>query len=210
MRPRPRANEKEYKKFNEERFKRFSKCKENYQRYLATLRGGYTTECDYLPIKMDYEVSRHCNFKRRMCLFSEIGNNRLPNMTFEDYKSSIAGQIGLIEVKLQGLGEPLLNSDFFQMVEYSVNNHIWARTVTNASLFHLNDNYQRLIDSEIGENQISIDGATKETFEHIRRGSNFKQIITNRKMLNEYAESKGEAWRTSCWMLVQKDNFHEM
>ena len=81
---------------------------------------------------------------------SELGNNRPANMTFHDFKKSIDMQKGLIEVKLQGLGEPLLNPDFFKMVDYAVENHIWVRTATNASLLHLNDNYKKMIDSQIG------------------------------------------------------------
>ena len=141
---------------------------------------------------------------------NEIGDHRPANMSFEDFKASIGSQKGLVEVKLQGMGEPLLNPDFFKMVEYAVAHHLWVRTTTNASLLHLNDNYKKMIDAGIGEIQISIDGATKETFEGIRRGSDFDLVVNNCKLLNSYAEQVGGAWRTSCWMLVQKENVHEV
>jgi len=210
MLPRPRANEKEFERILSERFYNFPKCKTNYELYQRVLSDGYKTECSYLPIKMDYEVSSHCNFSCTMCLISELGANRPTNMSYENFRKSIDEQVGLIEVKLQGLGEPLLNPDFFKMVEYAVNNNLWVRTTTNASLLHINENYKKMIDSKIGEIQISIDGATKETFENIRRGSNFEQVVDNCRLLNEYAASKNEKWRTSCWMLVQKENFHEV
>ena len=131
-------------------------------------------------------------------------------MSVTAFERSLKQQYGLIEVKLQGLGEPLLNPDFFKMVRMVVEKDIWCRTTTNGSLLHLNSNYKKLIDEKIGEIQISIDGATKQTFEGIRAGSKFEQIVENVKMLNEYAREKGEIWRTSCWMLVQKDNYCEM
>lgn len=210
MLPRPNANAEEYNRILELRFKNNLKCKENFDRYQKARECGYKTECDYLPVKMDYEVSSHCNFRCTMCLMSEIGNDRPANMSFERFKESIDMQQGLVEVKLQGMGEPLLNPDFFKMVDYAVANHIWVRTVTNASLLHINDNYKKMIDSKVGEIQISVDGAKKETFECIRRGSNFEQVVENCRMLNEYAESKGEQWRSSCWMLVQKENVNEV
>lgn len=210
MLPRPKANEKEFQRILGERFQNFPKCKENYDVYKSILFSGYKTKCEYFPIKMDYEVSSHCNFRCTMCLISELGANRPTNMLYEDFKKSIDEQVGLIEVKLQGLGEPLLNPNFFKMVEYAVDKNLWVRTTTNASLLHINDNYKKMIDFKIGEIQISVDGATKETFENIRKGSNFEQVVNNCRVLNEYAASKNENWRTSCWMLVQKENFHEV
>ncbi len=210
MLPRPGANAEEYNKTLKKRFESNRVCKENYEKYQRMCNNGYEITCDFLPVKMDYEVSSRCNFRCTMCLMSEIGNNRPANMTFDDFRDSIDRQQGLIEVKLQGMGEPLLNPDFFKMADYAIANHIWVRTVTNASLLHLNDNYKKMIDSKIGEIQISVDGARKETFESIRRGSDFDVVVNNCTMLNEYAQTKGEQWRTSCWMLVQKENVDEV
>ncbi len=210
--PAPSPNKIEYERILNEGFNLFPKRKENYDNYFKCLNNGYSEVVDYMPIKMDYEVSSICNFRCTMCLMSDdyISKNRPAQMTFEKYRDSLNEQYGLVEVKLQGIGEPLLNPDFFNMVRETVNRRIWTRTVTNGSLLHLNDNYRRLIDEKIGEIQISIDGAKKKTFEGIRKGSNFEQVVENVKMLNKYAESKNEAWRTSCWMLVQKENVHEM
>ncbi len=41
-------------------------------------------------------------------------------------------------------------------------------------------------------------------------GSSFERVVENSTLLNRYAEEKGEQWRTSCWMLVQKENQHEV
>ncbi len=211
MLPRPSANMEEYNRILNYRLLMYPECKSNYEKYQTMCREGYKIECGCLPVKIDYEVSSHCNFRCTMCLMNEIGDHRPANMSFEDFKESLDSQKGLVEVKLQGMGEPLLNPDFFKMVEYATANHIWVRTTTNASLLHLNDNYKKMIDLEIGEIQISVDGATKETFESIRVGSNFDLVVNNCKLLNTYAEAnRGGTWRTSCWMLVQKDNVHEV
>ena len=208
--PRPSANVAEYKRIMESGFARFPERKQNYDKFVKAHGGGPSERADYMPVKMDYEVSSLCNFRCRMCLMAEISDHRPPQMSFADYKKSLDEQCGLIEVKLQGIGEPLLNKDFFDMVRETVSRDIWARTTTNGSLLHLNDNYKRMIDEKIGEIQVSIDGATKETFEKIRTGSNFERVVENVKKMNEYAKSKGEGWRSSCWMLVQEDNFHEI
>lgn len=205
--PKPRANQMEYRRIMERGFERFPERKKNFENFLSS---RYLEVVDVVPIKMDYEVASRCNFRCKMCLMSILSEKRAPNMLYEDFESSIKEQYGLIEVKLQGLGEPLLNPDFFKMVELAVSRDIWVRTTTNASLLHVNDNYKKLIDYKIGEIAVSIDGASKSTFEEIRTGSNFEQVVANATMLNEYAKSKGEQWRTSCWMCVQKDNYNEI
>lgn len=207
----PSCNQEMYEKIRGRGFERFPERKENYDKFLRHMRAGFTSSTlDYMPVKMDYEVSSICNFRCSMCLMGQLSDKRPPNMTFEDFKASLDEQYGLIEVKLQGLGEPLLNKDFFKMAELVVQRDIWARTSTNASLLHVNDNYKKMIDVGLGEIQISIDGATKNTFEKIRVGADFDRIVENVKLINDYARSKGEEWKTSCWMLVQKENAHEM
>lgn len=212
MLPRPSANMVEYERIVKNGFETFPKRKENYSLYQHALHNGWNEQVDYMPIKMDYEVSSLCNFRCKMCLMNNDGfhQNRPKQMTYDDFKRSLDEQYGLIEVKLQGIGEPLLNKDFFRMVHDAVRRDIWVRTTTNASLLHVNENYKRMIDEKIGEIQVSIDGATKETFESIRTGSDFNLVVENVRKMNEYAQSKGESWRSSCWMLVQRDNFHEI
>lgn len=205
--PRPSANKQEYTKMMERGFSRFPQRKKNYEEYLKK---EYKESVDIAPIKMDYEVSNKCNFRCTMCLLQEVADRMPPTMKYADFEKSIEEQYGLIEVKLQGLGEPLLNPDFFKMVDLCVSKDIWVRTITNASILHINENYKKLVDKKVGEISVSIDGATKETFEKIRIGSNFEQIVDNATMLNLYASEKGEQWRISCWMLVQQDNYTEM
>jgi pyrroloquinoline quinone biosynthesis protein E len=81
--------------------------------------------------------------------------------------------------------------------------------VTNASLLHLRDNYAKLVDSGANEIQISVDGASKETFEKIRAGSRFERIVTNCQLINDYCRGRGIRV-TKMWTVVQRDNFHEL
>ena len=74
---------------------------------------------------------------------------------------------------------------------------------------HLRDNYKKLIDSDICEVHVSIDGATKETFEAIRHGSRFEIVARNAKLLNDYAKQVGKH-RTRMWSVIQETNYHEL
>ncbi|HEX9060655.1 MAG TPA: radical SAM protein [Clostridia bacterium] len=187
---------------------RFPRRKENYHKFLN--RGFPTEELDYLPIRMDYELVRRCNFRCRMCIMSMPSTAKdAEDTSFEDFKNSVNDMYGLIEIKLQGLGEPLLHPDIFDIISYASDLDIWTRTTVNGSLLHLKENYKRLIDSNPGEVQVSIDGATKDVFQHIRVGSDFDKVVSNTTLLNNYAASKG-VLKTRCWSVVQKSNRHQL
>lgn len=206
--PKPYPDKQACESMLQRGFERFPKRKENYRKFLN--RGLPTEEVGYLPVRMDYELVRRCNFRCRMCIMSLPDTNRnTTDTSFEDFKKSVDDMYGLVEIKLQGLGEPLLHPAIFDMIAYASGLDIWTRTTVNGSLLHLNENYKRLIDSNPGEVQVSIDGATKEVFQHIRVGSDFDKVVENTTLLNNYAALKG-VLKTRCWSVVQKSNRHQL
>jgi pyrroloquinoline quinone biosynthesis protein E len=130
-------------------------------------------------------------------------------MPFDAYKRSLDQLFSLVEIKLQGVGEPLLHPRIFDMIKEASTRDIWTRVNVNGSLLKINDNYKRLIDSGPGEVQVSIDGSTKDVFERIRKGAQFEQIVENAALLNTYAK-KQNVLKTRSWTVIQKDNFHQL
>jgi len=134
---------------------------------------------------------------------------RAEDLPLKNFKNIIDEFYSLVEIKLQGLGEPLMQGDdYFKMIKYAKDKKIWVRTVTNSSLLHLKDNYKKLIDTKIDEVQISFDGATKNVFEKIRRQSKFEQILKNCEYINKYAKNNKRNV-IKAWCVLQKDNYHE-
>ncbi len=178
---------------------------ENYLSYMASSRREAIV--DYLPIRIDFENVSRCNFHCTMCTVSEWHKGkRAEDMSLADFKRLIDEQIGLVEIKVQGLGEPTLQgAAFFDMIRYARAKHIWVRTTTNASLLHLKENYKRLVDSGVNEIQISIDGADAPTFEAIRQGSVFSRVVANCTQINAYCHEIGIE-RTKMWTVVQRRN----
>jgi len=188
----------------------FSKpCRENYAKYLNSGRRDASPE--YLPIKLDIENLSRCNFRCVMCQVSEWPKGqRARDLTFHEFKEIIDENYGLVEIKIQGMGEPTLaRDDFYRMIRYARDRFIWVRTVTNGSLLHLNDNARKLLDSGINEVQISIDGADKETFEAIRVGGKFQRVVENVTQLNSLAENLNLNV-TKMWTVVQDQNINQL
>lgn len=184
--------------------------RENYEKYLRAT-ADRQERVDYLPVKLDIENVSRCNFRCQMCQVSEWEKGqRAEDMSFEDYQQLMEEQYGVVEVKIQGMGEPTMGRDvYYQMIRYARERRIWVRTVTNASLLHFNDNYRKLIDSGVNELQISIDGATKDVFEGIRHNSKFEMVVDNCRLINGYCEDQGIE-RTKMWTVVQRDNQHQL
>lgn len=181
----------------------------NYDRYLASRRRA--AEVDYLPIKLDIEPVSRCNFRCTMCQVSGWDKGkRAEDLSVADFTRLLDEQYGLVEIKLQGMGEALMAAEpFFEMIHLARRRHIWVRVTTNASLLHLKDNYRALIDTDVNEVQISIDGATAEVFTGIRQGAVFDRVVDNCKLINRYCAERGTP-RTKMWTVVQEANRHQL
>lgn len=189
-------------------FEKYPERKKNYLRYKKNL--DKKRVLDYLPFQMDIEPTSRCNYSCNMCQVSQWkSSKRADDLSFENYKRIIDTIPTLIEIKIQGMGEPFLNKDFFRMIEYSRQEYQWVRSSTNASLLHVDDNYKKVVDADICELQVSIDGVTKETYESIRKGGNFSRVMKNCILLNSYADYAHKK-RTKAWVLLQKSNFSDL
>jgi len=180
----------------------------NFQEYLTSPR---TSSPSFNPLKIDIEPISRCNFRCTMCVVSEwTHGKRAEDMTFEQFRALIDSEPQLLEIKLQGLGEPLmLGEELFKMISYAISRDIWVRTTTNASLLHQKGNYKKLVDSGVCEVQISIDGATPETFESVRVGAHSNRVFDNCRLINAYCTEKTRHV-TKMWTVVEQDNYREM
>lgn len=207
--PTPALGEEFYQENLSARLNHSLVARENYQLFLESNRRRAMPQ--YRPIKIDIEPVSRCNFRCTMCVVSswEKGK-RAQDLSLESFEEILKSEPQIIEIKLQGLGEPLmLGESLFEMIRIARSQHIWVRTTTNASLLHLNDNYMKLIDSGICEIQVSVDGAKEATFEIIRKGGKAKRVFSNCHMLNSYA-AKVE-WRCAkMWTVVQASNLPEL
>jgi pyrroloquinoline quinone biosynthesis protein E len=181
----------------------------NLQRSKAS--EGRAETLDHLPTRLDIENVSRCNFHCTMCQVSDWdGYKRGRDMTVEEYRTLIDSLVNaLTEIKLQGMGEPLLGKCYFDMIRYARERHIWVRSITNGSILGGNDNYKKVIDADVCELHVSIDGCDAATFEKIRRGGKFDIVSRNCRLLNEYAKAAGRE-RTRMWSVIQRDNYHQI
>lgn len=202
-------NREYYLAERELRLKLYPECNLNYAKFLESTKR--TAVVEFLPIKLDIENLSRCNFRCVMCQVSEWPKGqRARDLDFHEFTHIIDENIGLVEIKLQGMGEPTLaRDDLFKMIRYARERHIWVRTVTNGSLLHLNENSKKMLESGVNEIQISIDGADKKTFESIRVGSKFERVVENVTNLNKLSQTMGLKV-SKMWTVVQDKNLSQL
>lgn len=142
-------------------------------------------DCKTTPIRLGIEVTNNCNLKCTMCPRNDM-TRKVGDMGLDVFRKIIDdGKKHLELVALQDLGESLLNKDIFQMIKYCKENNVKTLLSTNSTLLN-GEVAEKLLDSGLDYIIFAFDGVTKETYEGIRIGADYDQVIRNiRNFLNE-------------------------
>ncbi len=162
-----------------------------------------------LPKRIDLEPTIRCNFKCTICQRT-YWQRKAPDMSLTQFQQVIRQFPDLTRLKIQGMGEPLLNQAFFDMVRYAKALGIdEVSTFTNGALLDWNQNARQLVESGIDLVRISIDSAEKESFERIRPGARFQDVIQGAELLNNIA-LKHQHPAVEIWTVVTQENRHQL
>jgi radical SAM protein with 4Fe4S-binding SPASM domain len=152
-----------------------------------------------------------CNLRCPLCPTGQNLAKRKGMLPFEKFKE-IVDELGkyLFEIDLYNWGEPLLNREVYKMIEYSNQNNI--RTTISSNLNTLNEKgAEKLINSGLDRLTVSLDGATRETYNKYRIGGDFQKVIGNMKMLVSKKKELGKKNPYITWQfLISKQNEHEI
>jgi radical SAM protein with 4Fe4S-binding SPASM domain len=160
-----------------------------------------------LPITLDVEPINMCNFRCNHCQVTHWSKDQA-RLDVDAFKR-ILDQFPLIEkVKLQGMGEPLLNKQLVPMLAEGERRGIALRFHSNGSVYTeaISDALSELDNTEI---VFSIDGATADTFHTMRPGSNFEKVRENVKRFAA-RRGGGKSPTFAAWTVVTKDNVAEL
>jgi radical SAM protein with 4Fe4S-binding SPASM domain len=107
-------------------------------------------------------------------------------MPLELYKEIARGAFGYTqELFLSCAHEPLMSRYFIDILEFTRQFNIPQTVLISNGLLLNEDRIFAIIESQLSTIIISIDGATKQTYEKIRKGGDFELLISNVKKLNE-------------------------
>lgn len=131
-----------------------------------------------MPISISFEPTTSCNLRCPECPSGLRAFSRPTGMLKKDFFSETIDQISkdLTYLVFYFQGEPYLNTDFLNMVEYASSKKIYTATSTNAH--YLNDAAaKRTVESGLDRLIISIDGTTQDTYQQYRVGGNLDKVL---------------------------------
>lgn len=187
----------------------------------ATLARRATSEealawIDVRPLKVEMDVVNQCNLRCRMCHFSDPAYDHaaLPKreMTVAEFES-IASQLfaHCAELSLSISTEPLLHARVSELLAITNRYRVpWTYLHTNGLL--LNERVARaLIESGIDQLSVSIDGATAQTYESLRRGARLDTLLANLRRFQELVLELGaDGPRLAFNVVLTRRNVHEL
>jgi radical SAM protein with 4Fe4S-binding SPASM domain len=131
-------------------------------------------------------------------------------MPYPSFLSVLDAFPGLQTLSLHGIGEPLLHPQIFDMVEEGARRGIQVRFTTNATRLGP-ARCERLVASGLHRLIVSLDGATADTYERIRPGARFEEVIDHLCTLSRLRRDRGAASpRIEVNMVVQRLNVFEV
>lgn len=161
------------------------------------------------PSYVEIEITTRCNKK---CIFCEhtYWKESPDNISFEEF-IQIAGQFPNLKwINLTGEGDPFLNKDFLNILEYLKKKNVMVYFGDSFDLIDENI-AKKLVDLDIDGIYVSMDAATKETYEKIKVGCNFEKVVKNIKRLVEFKKVKNTPLPELCFRyIVTTLNYHEI
>lgn len=173
--------------------------------YYATLKKP--TYHYFLPFSLDIEPTIRCNLKCPSCQSPHLKRDQ-KDLTFSLFKDILDQFDTLLEIKITGMGEPLLNKEFFEMVSYAKDKNISVFSFSNAKIID-QSMAKEIVKSGLREITISVDGAISKTHNNIRVDSDLDQVLRAIEMLVS-VRGKLKYPIISVWFVGRKSNIHEL
>jgi len=164
----------------------------------------------YSPVeRVQIENTTICNANCKMCPRDSMARKK-ETMSMDMFRTIIdrCSEEGIKCFGMGSFGEPLIDPDFKEKVDYALSLGLSPETVTtNASLLneeladHILDNFMHI--------GISLDGFSKEVYEKVDRGLNRDVSYNNVERLLKMRQEKNSKTRITINSVVFKDNYHE-
>ena len=161
------------------------------------------------PYNLEIEITNRCN---KLCIICEHTYWKEPNkdLTYKEFLHIVKQFPKLKWINLTGEGDAFLNKDYLKMIEYSKNRNISVFLVDSFDLINENIS-EKIVSMKVDGIWISMDGATKKTYEKIKIGCNFEKVINNIKYLIHLKEKMKTPIPELCFrFIINKLNYHEM
>lgn len=147
------------------------------------------------PFMVLVEVTNDCMLDCIMCPHSQLKEKSgyMPFNLFKKIIEECSRHYSLGNLVFSGIGEPLLHPRLIEMSKFAKSKGIpKVRLITNAILLTRQKTVEILEDSGFDEIGLSLDAVTKETYQRIKKSSNFQTVQEN---IAHFLNQKKKQWK---------------
>jgi len=133
-----------------------------------------------LPTEITIELTNKCDLHCMMCPHDKMERQQgfMKLSLFKKIIDQVKDHVEVVDLDL--FGESLMNPEAFDMIKYCKRQGL--RTLINSNMTHIDEGKSKeLINSGLDMLTISFDGATKKTYEKVRRGASYERTLKNIK-----------------------------
>ena len=165
-----------------------------------------------LPLGISIEPTNHCNLKCKECptgmdvlqRAKENINKKLARNVIKELSPELTTVIFYFQ------GEPFINNEVYELINYVSDENIYSITSSNGHFF-TKENVERLLQSGLNRLIISLDGTTQETYKKYRVGGSLKKVIKGVQLLvSEKQKTKSKLPKLVLQFLITAENEHQI
>ena len=124
-------------------------------------------------------------------------------LKFTDFRAFVDRYPTFTDVELSNYGEILLNPELDDIVEYAHRKGITLTASNGVNLNHIReDTIEHLVKHEFKRLNVSIDGASNETYAIYRRGGVYDRVIENIRKINECKRRHNSRFPELSWQFI--------
>ena len=165
-----------------------------------------------MPFTLSFEPTTACNLRCPECP-SGLRSFTRPrgNLSADFFRKTINDNYQhLLYLIFYFQGEPYLNPDFLQMVNYAHQKGIYTITSTNGHFMN-DENARRTIESGLDRLIISVDGTSQEIYEQYRKSGQLETVLQGARNLVKWKKKLGShSPHLIFQFLVVAPNEHQM
>ncbi len=152
-----------------------------------------------VPHVVHIELTNACNLECIMCDRESLSRqHRSIKMDTFKYIIDDLASIKVPCVKLNRFGEPLLHPKLTEMIRYAKSQNIYKVFFTTNATLLTEEKAEDIIKSGLDSIDFSIDGGTKETYEKIRKGAKFEEVVNNIVRFKKIRDRLGSSTPRMC------------
>ena len=162
---------------------------------------------DSEPLFLQVEPTILCNLECTFCINPYLPRTRT-SLSLTQFRRVVDEVPSASKISLVGIGESFMNKELWSIVRLAKDRGIEIGTTTNGT-FLTDRLLTEIIEVGLDWLNFSIDGATKATYERLRPGAHFEEVLTNIRRVVSRLDGRPRP-ELAVWFLSNRENIHEL